>query len=89
MKERLAAALAAVRQPVLQETEQSRSFAQVLVEKGAFTPLTPEWLRRLRDAHAEAGPKVDGARAIKARQLADKLGLQIGVHPEESARPRS
>jgi len=38
IQERLAPALAAVGQPVLQETPESRSFAQILVEKGAFAP---------------------------------------------------
>jgi len=49
------------------------------------TPLTPEWLRRLRDAHAEAGSQGDAARAIKARQLADKLGLQMEYRVAEPA----
>ncbi|MFC1527083.1 hypothetical protein ACFL6X_09790 [Candidatus Latescibacterota bacterium] len=37
VQERLASALALVGQPVLQETEECRAFARVLVEKGAFT----------------------------------------------------
>ena len=51
-------------------------------------PLTPDWLRRLRDAHAEAGAQQDAERTSRARELAARLGLQIGVRPERSARPQ-
>ncbi|MFC1527082.1 hypothetical protein ACFL6X_09785 [Candidatus Latescibacterota bacterium] len=50
-------------------------------------PLTPEWLRHLRDAHAEAGAQQDAERTTRARELAARLGLQIGVRPETSAKP--
>ena len=44
-------------------------------------PLTPEWLRRLRDAKAEAGAEIDAERVAKATDLAARLGLQIGPRP--------
>ena len=50
-------------------------------------PLTPEWLRHLRDAHAEAGAQQDAERTTKARELAARLGLQIGVRPETTGKP--
>ena len=40
-------------------------------------PLTPEWLRLLRDAHARQDTKQDAHRRKTALSLAQRLGLKV------------
>ncbi|MDE2799014.1 MAG: hypothetical protein OXI94_10145 [Gemmatimonadota bacterium] len=40
-------------------------------------PLSPEWLRRLRDTNSEKGPKEAQDRREAALQLAKRFGLKI------------
>ena len=45
--------------------------------KPEYKPLSPEWLRRLRDANSEKGPTEAQARREAALQLANRFGLKI------------
>lgn len=40
-------------------------------------PLTPEWLRLLRDAHVRQGPGQDAQRRKAALNLAQRLDLKV------------
>lgn len=43
-------------------------------------PLTPEWLRRLRDSHAREGAEKGVERRKAAVELARRLGLKIAAN---------
>lgn len=40
-------------------------------------PLTPEWLRLLRDAHVRSNPEQDAQRRKAALDLAQRLDLKV------------
>ena len=51
--------------------------------KSENKPLSPEWLRRLRDANSKCGQENAQARREAALQLARRLGLKISESTTE------